>query len=394
VTASQIQTITNKETGMKSKVFFMDLRSNSRRSVMQKYQMLINKLEPAAHIAKKDLAAIKLHFGEDGNLSFIRPPFVSPVVAKVKELGASPFLTDCNTLYVGSRANSVDHLTVALKHGFGYATVDAPILIADGLYGGNHREVALGLPDCPTAYIGADIAAAEAIITLTHFKGHELTGFGGVLKNLGMGCAARAGKLFQHSNVSPSVRGSRCLGCGVCIKRCPAGAITLGPNLNPEGKSKQIAIKDDDKCIGCGDCIIACNFGAMRLNFDAQASETMRRMAAHAKAALLGKENKSLHLSFITQVSPACDCNPFNDSPLVADLGIMASLDPVALDSAAVDLVNAAPGLHGSQLSPDGCKAGADKFKALYPNADWEVQLDFAQKIGLGSRQYTLETVA
>ncbi|MDR1396813.1 MAG: DUF362 domain-containing protein [Desulfarculales bacterium] len=378
---------------MKSKVFFMDLRANSRRTVMQKYQDLISRLKPEAVIAGKDLTAVKLHFGEEGNLSFIRPPFVRPVVKTVRDLGGVPFLTDCNTLYVGSRSNSADHLSVAVKHGFGYAAMEAPVIIADGIYGGNHREVALNLPDCPVAYIGADIAAAEAIITLTHFKGHELTGFGGVLKNLGMGCAARAGKLFQHSNVSPTVRNNRCLGCGVCVKRCPAGAITLGDNPDREGKSKRIAVKDDSRCIGCGDCIIACNFGAMRLNFDAQSSEAMRRMVAHAKAALTGKENKSLHISFVTQVSPACDCNPFNDAPIVPDLGILAGLDPVAVDSAAVDLVNAAPVLHNSQLGQHCGKAGLDKFKTVYPNVDWEVQLDFAQEIGLGSRRYTLETV-
>jgi uncharacterized Fe-S center protein len=168
----------------------------------------------------------------------------------------------------------------------------------------------------------------------------------------------------------------------------------LGDNPNPQGKSNRIAIKDDNKCIGCGDCIIACNFGAMRLNFDAQSSEAMRRMVAHAKAALSGKEDKNLHISFVTQVSPACDCNPFNDAPMVPDVGILASLDPVALDNAAVDLVNAAPVLHNSQLSEHCGQAGVDKFKAVYPNVDWEVQLDFAQEIGLGRRQYELLTVA
>ncbi len=375
---------------MSSKVFFLDMRANSRRTVMQKYQDMIKQLDPAGRIKPGGSVAIKVHFGEKGNFSYVRPQFVRPVVDAVKAAGGQPFITDCNTLYVGTRSDSVNHLTTALQNGFAYAVVDAPLIIGDGLYGGCHKEVAMNLPDCKTAYIGADIAAAQNLITISHFKGHELTGFGGVLKNLGMGCASRAGKLFQHSNVSPTVKDSACVGCGICVKRCPAEAITLIDR--PEGKGK-LALKDDKKCIGCGDCILACNYGAMTLNYDAQVPELMRRMVAHAKACFAGKDNSGLHISFITQVSPACDCYPFNDAPIVPDLGIMGSTDPVALDAAAVDMVNNASGLMASRLKHSHAP-GEDKFKALYPKSDWEIQLNYGQEIGLGSRGYELVTIS
>ena len=374
---------------MSSKVFFLDMRADSRRTVMQKFQSLIEHLEPGSIVQPGEAVAIKIHFGEKGNFSYIRPQFVRPVVQAVKTIGAHPFLTDCNTLYVGSRSDSVNHLTVALQNGFAYAVVDAPIIIADGLYGGAHKEITMDLPCCPIAYIGADIVAAEAMITMTHFKGHELTSFGGALKNMGMGCASRAGKLFQHSNVSPTIRAKNCEGCGICVRRCPVDAIAL--HSRPEDKRK-LAVKDDKKCIGCGDCVVACHFNAMVIRFDTQLPELMRRMVVHAKASLMGKEKKSFHISLITQVSPLCDCNPFTDAPIVPDLGIMGSVDPVALDAAAVDMVNKAPGMLNSSLAC-GHKPGEDKFKALYPNIDWEVQLDYAQEIGLGSRVYELVTI-
>lgn len=375
---------------MSSKVYFMDMRANSRRTVMQKFKDLIQKVEPERLINPGGSVAVKIHFGEKGNFSYIRPQFVRPVVDAIKAVKGEPFITDCNTLYVGTRSDSVNHLTTAIQNGFGYAVVDAPLIISDGLYGGAQKEVPMNLPDCKTAYIGADIVAAQTLITMSHFKGHELTGFGGTLKNLGMGCASRAGKLFQHSNVSPTIKESACVGCGICVKRCPADAIVM--TTRPEGKGN-LAVKNDEKCIGCGDCILACNYGAMTLNYDAQIPELMRRMVAHAKASFAGKENTGFHINFITQVSPACDCYPFNDAPIVPDMGIMASTDPVALDAASADMVNSAGGLHNSRLK-HGHAPGEDKFNALYPHVDWEIQLDYAQEIGLGCRTYELINVS
>jgi uncharacterized Fe-S center protein len=273
--------------------------------------------------------------------------------------------------------------------------MNAPVIIADGLYGGSHKEMAMDLPDCPTAYIGSGIASAEAMITLTHFTGHELMGFNGALNNLGMGCAARAGKLLQHSNINPKVLDKICRGCAICEKRCPAGAIKMIKNPEPaDSWSKIIALKDDEKCIGCAACVIACPFVAMILTEDSQTSQTMRRMIAHAKAALTGKEEKCMHFAVITQVSPACDCNNFNDSPIVPDLGIMASTDPVALDSAAVEMINKSAGIPNSQLNIEGSKPGGDKFRSLYPNTEWEVQLNFAQELGIGTRDYQMVVVS
>ena len=380
---------------MSSRVYFTDMRANSRRTLLQKYERMIQQLDPERYIKEKDSVAIKLHFGERGNFSFIRPVFARPLVDVAQKLKANPFLTDCNTLYAGSRNNAIDHVTMALRHGFDYAAVNAPVIIADGLYGGSHKEITMDLPDCRTAYIGLEIANAKAMVTLTHVTGHELTGYGGVLNNLGMGCAARAGKLFMHSNINPKVLDKICRGCAICEKRCPAGAIKMIKNPEPaDSWSKIIALKDDEKCIGCGACVIACPFVAMILTEDSQTSTTMHRMIAHAKAVLAGKEDKCIHFAVITNVSPACDCNNFNDSPIVPDLGIMASTDPVALDSAVTDMVNKAAGMPNCQLNVEGGKPGGDKFHALYPNIEWQMQLNFAQELGIGTRDYQMVVVS
>lgn len=380
---------------MPSKVYFTDIRASIKRSLIQKLDELMARAGLADKVGPRGLCAIKMHFGEAGNTAFIRPVYVRRVVRAVKAAGAMPFLTDANTLYVGSRANSVSHLETAIANGFAYSVVQAPLIIADGLKGAGSVAVKLGLADCEEAFIGAEVVEAESLISLAHFKGHELAGFGGAIKNLGMGCASRHGKLFQHSNVSPQIDPGNCVACGTCIKRCPAAAIKLTKRaagqpapLNAE-KPELTAVKDEERCIGCGDCILACPHGAIAIAWDTQIPDFMRRMAAYTKAVLAGKEERSLHINFVTQVSPACDCYPFQDAPLVNDLGIAASEDPVALDQACVDLVNAAPGLADSCLK-EAHGPGGDKFRDIYPKVDWRLQLQSAEDLGVGSREYEL----
>ena len=293
-------------------------------------------------------------------------------------------MTDANTLYAGSRGNACDHITTALENGFDYTVVGAPLVIADGLRGNTKNAVELNLKHAREAHIGSEIVKSDAIISISHFKCHELTGFGGTLKNLGMGSACREGKLYMHSTVSPYVDEGSCTSCEECVLHCSAGAISVSKD-NP-------AVINPEKCIGCGECILVCSTGSIKIKWNEDIPTLQEKMTEYAYAVLKGKENRSLFLNFITQVSPACDCYGFNDAPIVPDIGIVASTDPVAIDQASVDLVNNEIGLKNSGLK-SGYQKGEDKFKGVYNYVDWEVQLDYAQSIGLGSRDYKLVTI-
>lgn len=381
---------------MASKVYFADLRSTPQRSFLDKLDTLMQKADLAGRMKPGGLTAIKLHFGEKGNTAYVRPVLVRRFVDAVKAAGAKPFLTDSNTLYVGTRSDSVGHLTTAVENGFAYSVVGAPLIIGDGLLGHSGTAVRVDLPECDEAYIGSELVEAHALVSIAHFKGHELSGFGGTIKNLGMGAASRRGKLFMHSNVSPSINPKKCVACGECLRRCPVGAIKLarrtGDDPPAPAKSQKPdlrAEKDPKKCIGCGDCILVCPEKAISIEWDAQIPQFLRRMAAYTKGVLAGKEERSVFFNFITQVSPACDCYPFQDAPIVADIGVVAGIDLVAVDQASVDLVNQAAGMAGSELK-HAHAPGSDKFRDLYPNVDWSIQLEYAQEIGLGSREYEL----
>ncbi|MCB2188690.1 MAG: DUF362 domain-containing protein [Deltaproteobacteria bacterium] len=384
---------------MASKVFFADMRASLKRNFPDKIRDLIEQVGLAQRIKPGGLTAIKIHFGEKGNTAYIRPVYARIFVDAVRAARGKPFLTDANTLYVGTRSDSVSHLTTATENGFAYSVVGAPLIIADGLRGDHFREVPVNLPECEVAYIGAEVVDADCLISLAHFKGHELAGFGGTNKNLGMGAASRHGKLFQHSDITPAIMAEKCIACGACIRRCPASAIKFTKRgadepapehaQNPELR----AVKDPEKCIGCGDCVLTCPEGAIQIQWNAEIPAFLRRMTAYTKGVLTGKEDHAVFFNFITDVSPACDCYPFQDAAIVSDIGVLASTDPVAIDQAAVDLVNQAPGLGGSCLKHECLAPGSDKFRSIYPHVDWSVQLAYGQEIGLGSREYELLTV-
>ncbi|MBW2020191.1 MAG: DUF362 domain-containing protein [Deltaproteobacteria bacterium] len=365
---------------MKSAVYFADLRTKPGENLVDKVKRLLERVDLAARIEERALVAVKLHFGEAGNTAYIRPVFIRKIVDVLKEVGGRPFLTDANTLYVGSRSDSVAHLTTAIRNGFTYAVVDAPLIIADGLRGGNETAITVNLKRFKRVYIGAEIVRADAIVSVAHFKGHELSGFGGAIKNLGMGCASRKGKLAQHSTVSPKVRRKKCEGCGECVTYCAQDAIAL---------IDEKANIDSKKCVGCGECIIICPNQAIQIQWDQAIPVFLENMVEYTAGVLKGKRDSAIFLNFITQVSPACDCYANNDAPIVPDIGILSSTDPVAIDQASADLVNNAEGLKHSCLTRN-FKPGEDKFRAIYPNVDWEIQLKYAEEIGLGSRTYEL----
>jgi hypothetical protein len=368
---------------MTSNVYMMDFRAKFNHGLVDKLGILMEKAGLENVVGAKDLVAVKLHFGEQGNTAFIRPVFIRRIVEILKARGAIPFLTDANTLYAGTRSDAASHLTTAIRNGFAYAVADAPIVIADGLRGKTETAVTLNLKRFKQVFIGKEIVEADALVSAAHFKGHELSGFGGTIKNLGMGCASRKGKLAQHSTVGPQVKKKKCIGCGDCIPHCSQQALALVAKR---------AVIDPGKCIGCGECILICPQGAIQIQWDQAIPVFLENMVEYTAGVLHNKKGKCLFLNFITDVSPACDCYPFNDAPLVRNIGILASTDPVAIDQAAVDLVNQEAALPGCCLQSH-TQAGQDKFKGLYPQVDWTIQLAYAEKLGLGLRNYQLVAI-
>jgi hypothetical protein len=365
---------------MASPVHLADLRAGLKENLHDKLERLLDDAGLAGVVSQGDLTAIKLHFGERGGHAYLRPTFVRRIVDKVRALGGKPFLTDSSTLYPGERKEAVSALICAIEHGFAYAVVNAPLVMCDGLRGHSARRVTIPGEILQSVDIGLEILEADTLVVISHFKCHELTGFGGALKNLGMGCSSRTGKLEQHSNVAPVVAEKHCTACGACLKACVHQAIDV-----TTGK----AVIDAARCTGCGRCITICEPRAIRVQWNEQAPLVMKKMAEYACGAVSGKVGKLLFVNFVTQVSPACDCYGYSDAPIVPDLGILASTDPVALDQACADLVINARGLPNTAMV-HGHEPGGDKFRGVHPEIDWEITLDHAEKLGLGQRDYRL----
>lgn len=363
-----------------SKVFFSDLRAAANRNIFAKLSRLLHEAGIDEKVSPRSLVAIKLHFGEEGTTGFIRPVFIRRIVDRIKELGGFPFLTDTNTLYKGSRSHSVSHIVTAIENGFAYSVVNAPIIIADGLRGSSSVKIRIDQQILKEVDIGKEIIEADVLMGVAHFKGHELTGFGGTIKNIGMGCASRHGKLEQHSDLSPKIKKKKCIGCGECAAHCAQEAISI---------TEEKAVIDPKKCIGCGQCIIICPHSAINVRWRRDIPFIQKKMVEYAFAVLKEKKERALFINFLTQISPLCDCNRYTDAPIVPDVGIMASTDPVAIDQASADMVNQQTALRGSSLEVN-TRPGEDKFRGLYPDIDWGFQLDYAQKVGLGTRNYEL----
>ena len=371
----------------KAKVYFTDFRTRLDVSLPTKLQKLIRRAGIQDIDMDSKLVAIKMHFGEYGNIAYLRPNYAKAVADVVKEQGGKPFLTDCNTLYPGYRKNAIDHMYCAQVNGFNWMTTGCPVIIADGLRGTDDIAVPVRNGEyCEEAYIGKAVMDADVFITLTHFKGHEATGFGGALKNIGMGCGSRAGKMQQHNSGKPHIITEKCRGCRRCARECGSDAISY-----ETGK----AYINPDLCKGCGRCIGACSFDAIENdNWDANALLD-RKMAEYAMAVCDGRP--CFHISLITDVSPNCDCHGENDAPILPNIGMLASTDPVALDQACADLCLAAEPIRNSQLGDNLAKPDwhhhHDNFLDSNPNVDWKDTLEHAEKIGLGTRQYELITM-
>jgi uncharacterized Fe-S center protein len=375
---------------VKSRVYFADLRTHPRESLPTKIGRLLDRAGISKTVGDRDLVALKMHFGERGNTAHIRPALARAVAERVRERGAQPFFTDTNTLYVGGRADAVQHLRTAEANGFVPAVVGAPVIIADGLRGVEEILVTIPGKHFQQVRIAALFAHADSILSLAHFKGHELSGFGGAIKNIAMGCAARGGKLAMHSTVKPEVQEKKCTGCWRCLAFCPSGAIQQIKER--ASGSREVSRIATEVCVGCGGCVVVCPQGAIRISWDETVEVFQEKMVEYVLGVHRLRQGRLGYLNFLLDISPACDCYPNSDAPLVGDIGIVASLDPVAIDQASCDLVTGAEGNRGSVLGEQG-RAGQDKLRLVYPHIDWAVQLKYAESLGLGSRDYELVTI-
>ena len=368
----------------KAKVYFTDFRTPVGQPLTDKLKKLVRRAGIADIDFEGKFVAIKMHFGELGNMSYLRPAYARALAEVIRELGGKPFLVDCNTMYPGSRKNALDHLECAAINGFNPTTTGCQVIIGDGLKGTDDVDVPVpGGEYCKVAHIGRAVMDADIFISLSHFKGHEATGFGGCIKNIGMGCGSRAGKTDQHAAGKPTVSERMCRGCRLCARECGSDAISY------EGGKAHI---DQDKCVGCGRCIGGCNFDAIYARQD-NANEVLDcKMAEYTKAVLTGRPH--FHVSIVRDISPLCDCHNCNDVPILPDVGMFASFDPVALDQACVDACLRNEALPNTQLTDNLARPGfkdlGDPFRNTTPESCWEEQLIHGEKIGLGTREYEL----
>lgn len=371
----------------RSKVYFTDMRVGPGTNLLEKLQKICRRAGMTDIDMDQRFVAIKMHFGELGNLAFLRPNYAKAVADLVKEAGGKPFLTDCNTLYPGSRKNAIEHMDCAELNGFNTVSTGCHVIIGDGIKGTD--DVAVPVPECEyikEAYIGRAIMDADVFISLTHFKGHEATGFGGTLKNIGMGCGSRAGKMHQHASGKPVVDSDACRCCRKCAKECGSNAISYDT-----GK----AFINQEICKGCGRCIGACAFDAI-YNPNENANEILGRKIAEYSLAVC-KGRPCFHISLAVDISPNCDCHGENDAAILPDIGMFASFDPVAIDQAAADMCQKQPPMPNSQLSDNLSSEGWHKHNDVFldsnPNISWREMLEQGEKIGLGSRDYELVVV-
>jgi len=316
-----------------------------------------------------DLTAVKLHVGEPGKTTFVSPSVVAPLVRLVKTTGARPFLTDSAVLYRSPRDNGVSHTAVAHEHGFTLDRVGAPFLPADGLTGADEVEMTTGGKHFDTVSIAAAVATARSILVLTHATGHLATGFGGALKNIGMGCSSKKGKLRQHFGQQPEIDGETCTGCEACATNCPEEAIAVDST----------AVIDPARCIGCGACIAACLEGAVRFDWEVSGRELQERIVEYARPIVESRRERIACVTVATNITKDCDCLGSPQQRVCDDIGILASRDPVAIDQALLDLVIA--------------KSGASLESLTFPDRDGSVQTAYAEELGLGERHAELITV-
>ncbi|MDD5748003.1 MAG: DUF362 domain-containing protein [Actinomycetota bacterium] len=366
---------------MSSKVYFAKAGGREGMGPVEKVRLLFERAGFKELIRENDLVAVKMHFGERGNTSFISPAFVRPIIEKIIECGGRPFLTDTGCLYFSSRSDAREHLIVAAEHGFSVESTLAPVIVADGLLGSDVESVRVNLKHFDTVELAGAISHADSLIVLTHVTGHGLTGLAATIKNIGMGAGSRRMKLSIHDSVRPKIDLEKCDMCLSCVENCPQRALSSG---------EAISI-DKEICIGCGQCIAICPKRAISITWRGNPNEAQEKLAEICHAVLKNKKSRVGFLTFAIDITPTCDCWNYSQAPAFPDIGYLASLDPVAIDQAAADLVNRSIMIkspRGKTLEP----AAPDKFFQM-TGIRWERQLSYAEEIGLGSREYELEIV-
>jgi len=350
-----------------SQVFVARTSPNeSTESVLAKIRTVLDRLRPDEAFDPGDLIGIKMHLGERPQGGQIPPSHVRPVVDRLLELETKPFLTDTCTLYSGRRQNAVDYLHAAHEHGYTLEAVGAPVVIADGLVGGDQHFVPIHRKHFNEVPVSIVAARAHGFVVLTHLTGHGLMGLGGTIKNMAMGLSSRAGKLVMHSDTKPAIDAEQCNGCGLCAKWCPAGAIMV----------HDTAVIDYETCIGCGQCYAVCRNQAVGFNWNQAADARQEKMAEAVLGIVTDKSDRFLYLTVAMHVTEDCDCGGNAMDAVVGDIGILGSRDPIALDAASAELVNEA--------------AGQDYWASRWPDSNWRRQLEYGQELGLGSIEFEL----
>ncbi len=365
---------------MAAKVYFVTARVKRKKGLVQNFVRLLEEMK-LDFVSKGDTVAIKIHFGDVGTTAFVRPQFARKLVDHLKARGAHPFLTDTCTLYPGRRSNPITHLDLAHENGFSYATVAAPLIIGDGLRSQEVASVPLGGKHFDKIRYASAVHHADALVCISHVKGHLATGIGGTLKNVSMGLGSRAMKQAMHADVVPKLDEEACTACGDCVDVCGEDAVVV-----EEG----VAQFDLEACIGCAECIAVCPSGALEILWNEKPDLIQEKMVEVASGALAAKAGRMAFFNFLIEITPDCDCFPWSDNPVVNNIGILGSTDPIAIDQASADLINAEPGLPGSRLKEEALPAGTDKITALYPKVDWQRQLAYGESFGLGTRAYEL----
>ena len=335
----------------KSKVYYYNNLTNLKAGVNKFFKMIAEEID--AEEEKK--IGIKIHFGERDNDTHVKPELLKDLPKYFKE----PVFVECNVLYRGNRLRKDDHIKQASEHGFDFIEID----ILDGEMGEDYTEIEIDTKNTQKAKIGKGLKNYDNLISIAHFKGHIVSGFGGALKNIGMGLGSRGGKLDMHAGVSPKVDIENCIACGSCSEQCPADAIEVN----------EYAVINEEICIGCAQCIAVCPEGVIKIPWGARKDDQFLEKIAEYTLACL-KEKNWWHINFLTDITMKCDCVGSKQEPFMEDIGILFSKDPIAIDKASMDLVIE--------------KNGSDPFKKHNKNSIHI--LKYGEEIGLGSIDYEL----